>query len=95
MAHNAGVNTQNTVSTTVSNSSILKTYTNTKYGFSFQYPADLSVSPTKDASPGNKNTKIFRVYDAHYFPPAGAVGQDVRSQLREVQFRIPLFKRAF
>ncbi len=77
------------------NTQSLKTYTNTKYGFSFQYPADLSVSPTKDASPGNKNTKIFRVYDAHYFPPAGAVGQDVRSQLREVQFRIPLFKRAF
>ncbi len=84
-AHNVGVSTQ----TTVSNPSTLKTYTNTRYGFSFQYPAGLSVVQINPASYGDRKAlEMFKVYDAQYTAPKGAVGQTVRAQLRKVQFTV-------
>ncbi len=57
----------------------LKTYTNAKYGFSFQYPADMSVALVKNESTINKPLAIYKVYDTHYSPHFG-------STLREIRF---------
>ena len=64
-----------------------KTYTNTKYGFEFKYPADLAVEFWATTTTSDPDKVEFHVYDPA-FNSGGKVGQEVRTELNEVRFSL-------
>ncbi len=77
------------IKTASPNLSNIETYSDLKYGFYFGYPRDLKVVSIDPVSAGNKKAlTMFKVYDAQYVAPAGATGQNVRTQQRSVRFTV-------
>ncbi|MDO8561251.1 MAG: PsbP-related protein [bacterium] len=63
-----------------------KTYTNTQYGFSLQYPNDLTVR--EDSNIAKYWLLTVSIYDANYKAPEGVVGQQVRNEQRSVTINV-------
>lgn len=64
-----------------------KTYRNEKYGFEVKYPRDLEVR-INDATQYKDSLFSFSIYDKNYKAPLDAVGQQVRDELRNIDFYI-------
>lgn len=80
---------QATSTETVSNTETFgwKTYTNTQYGFSLNYPGDLKVEENSSERATNSVFTV-KIYDANYKAPEGTVGQQVRAEQKSVIINI-------
>ena len=63
-----------------------KTYRNEKYGFEVRYPRDLTVSVKED-----RNGTGLGIYDAKYSAPPGAMGVELRVEIRKLYIDISPF----